>query len=94
MLHHLLVALLGLALLAPGCDGDDAAVAKKKRLQPFTRSATVQQSGVTLLPANNAAINYFPYAFAQIGKLRRLERVTITLTIEDGDSEAGDSDHG
>ncbi len=94
MLRHLLVALLGLALLAPGCDGDDAAVAKKKRLRPFTRSATVQQSGVTVFPANNAAINNFPYAFSRVGKLRRLERVTITLTVDDGETEAGDPDHG
>jgi hypothetical protein len=74
MLRHLLVALLGLALLAPGCDGDDAAVAKKKRLRPF--------------------INNFPYAFSRVGKLRRLERVTITLTVDDGETEAGDPDHG
>ncbi len=50
--------------------------------------------GIASQEAGAKAIDNTPYAFARIGKLRRLERVTITLTIEDGDTEMGDSDHG
>jgi hypothetical protein len=74
------------ALLTPALDRDEDAIAKK-RLQTFSKRETVQQRGAGPIPAHNAAIDDVPFAFAKVGKIRRLDRITITVTLYDADTD-------
>jgi hypothetical protein len=86
-----LVGAICLALLVPTLHGGDDAHAKK-RLQTVTRTDTVAQSGDGPLPAQDAAISGEPFTFGKAGKLRRLQRLTITATLDDAETGPGESD--
>ena len=83
---------LGLAAADVGVDAAQAA-----RQRNFTKTDSAAQSGYggsAGATADNAKItaDFDPFAFSQVGRIRRLERVVITATITDGDSGPGDSD--
>ena len=86
-MSRLLLA-LGLALIL--ALAGEPGLAKLKRA---TKSSTVAQSGEAT-GADGARINApgAPFTFANVGKLRRLTKVTITLTVQDGETGPGDED--
>jgi hypothetical protein len=88
----LLVAVIGLGLLASALPGDDAAEAARKRPRNVARTDTVVQSDYFNSYADDATISGEPFAFAKVGKIDRLTRITITATIVDGETGPGQSD--
>jgi hypothetical protein len=88
----MLIVLIGLGLLGAGLPGDYAAEAAKRRLRTVTRTDTVAQSGYFNADARFATISGEPFAFAKVGKIVRLTQITITVTIEDGETGPGQSD--
>ena len=89
-----LLALL-LILTVAAAAADDAAAAKR-RLRPFAKTDAAAQSGDGFVPADGAAITAAadPFAFENVGRLRELTRVEITLTLVDGDTGPGGDDEG
>jgi hypothetical protein len=88
----LLVAVIGLGLLASALPGDDAAEAARKRPRNVARTDTVVQSDYFNADVEYATISGDPFAFAKVGKIVRLTRITITATIVDGETGPGQSD--
>jgi hypothetical protein len=88
----MLVVIIGLGLLASGLPGDDAAEAARRRLRNVARTDTVVQSDYFNADADDATISGERFAFAKVGKIDRLTRITITATIDDGESGPGQSD--
>lgn len=88
----MLVVLIGLGLLVAGHPGDDAADAAKRRLRNVTKSATALQAGDGAVIANGAFISNEPFAFANVGTIRRITGVTIAPIIHDGDTGPGEGD--
>ena len=86
-----LAVAVGLALLAPGLTGDNADATKKK-LKNVTRTDTVAQGSDDFANAELVVISGEPFAFAKVGKLRRLTQLTITATLFDGDTGPGEND--
>ena len=92
-------ALLALALILTvlaAASVDGAAAGAKRRLRSVTERDVAVQSGATDAKAAGAAITDTadPFAFRDVGGLRRLTQVTITLTITDGDTGPGEFDEG
>jgi hypothetical protein len=83
-----LVVAIALALIA-ALYGDNAADAKAK-LKNVSRTATVAESGRIDVDSAGAAITSGSYAFTNVGKIRRIDHLTITLTIGDGDTGPGE----
>ena len=87
----LLAGAISLALLASNLHvGDDAHA--KKRLQSVTRTDAVAQSGDGPIAVQDATITGEPFTFGKAGKLRRLQRLTITATLDDAETGPGESD--
>jgi|SRR5215203_1217224 len=87
------VGLLVLMLVVDARSAGAAPPAKK-----FTKSSTVPQSGLPLVAGNanapgariTAATN--PYSFSKTSKIASIKQVTITATINDGDTGSGEYD--
>jgi hypothetical protein len=87
----LLAGAISLALLVSNLNvGEDAQA--KKRLQTVTRTDTVAQSGDGPIAVQDAAITGEPFTFGKAGKLRRLQRLSITLTLDDAETGPGESE--
>ena len=94
MTRALLALLLILSVVAAAA-ADDAAAAKR-RLRRVAKTDVAAQAGDGRVSADGAAITAAadPFAFQKVGRLRELRRVTIRLTIDDGDTGPGDGDEG
>jgi len=92
-----LVVLAVAMALSMALAGDAEAKKKKKKNRPgqvalITKERTVVQSGDTNIPAQNAKINATnaPFDFANPEKFTSIQNISITATIEDGDSAPGE----
>jgi hypothetical protein len=94
MVRFLLALALGLTFAWPVVPSEDDASAAKRKLKSFTKTDTVAQSGATSVQAENAAITDpgNPFVFAKVGKIRRLDRIFLTATIDDGSTAPGNQD--
>lgn len=94
MTRFLLAIALGLVLALPAIPSDDGASAAKRKLKTFTRSDTVGQSDASndvtqvaeITPADD------PFSFDKVKRVRKLQKITFTATIDDGDSGPGEID--
>lgn len=74
--------------------GDDAEAGKRKRLRNFVKTDTVQQSGDGDPSSGNVEISPAadPFAFQQVNRIRKIEKLSITVTLDDAETEPGDND--
>lgn len=90
----LLVLMVGLAAsLSMAFAGDaQAKKKKKKKAKNFAKTSLVVQSGDANVQTENAKITApnSPFSFANTNKFVSLSRISITATIEDGDSGPGE----
>lgn len=82
---------LALSLLASVAFADKAGAAGKSR--SFDVTDTVSQSGLQG-PANGIPLADNPYTYSGTSKFVRLNQLTITLTLSDGDTGVNDFDRG
>lgn len=90
-MRFLVVGAISLALLISNVSVDDDVLAKK-RLRTVTRTDTVTQSGDGPIDVQYATISGEPFTFGKAGKLHRLQRLTITATLDDAETGPGESD--
>lgn len=94
MMRGLLLLVLGLSVVLTPIQSDDGVSAAKSKRQNFVKTDTVAQSDASNDITQVAAITSedAPFSFEKVAKMRRLERITFTATIDDGDTGPGDID--
>lgn len=94
MTRFLLALALGLTIALPAIPSDDGASAAKRKLKTFSRTDPVGQSDASndvtqvaeITPADN------PFSFTNVQRIRKLQQITFTATIDDGDTGPGEID--
>jgi hypothetical protein len=90
-MKHLLLALifvLPVTLISAGSEP-----AARAKLKKFTKSSSVNQAQSDAdPPAFLITDPAGPFTFRKVNKIRKLTNISITLTLEDGDTGPGDSD--
>lgn len=91
MKHLLLAFVLVLPVIVVGVGSDPSAQAKQKK---FTKTSAVAQADQDHPPSEDFLITdpAGPFSFQKVNKIRRITQLTITLTLDDGDTGPGDTD--
>ena len=90
MKHLLLALILILPLTLVGAESELAARAK---LKTFTKTSTANQAQSDAdPPAFLVTDPAGPFTFRKVSKIRKLTNLTITLTLDDGDTGSGETD--
>ena len=91
MIKHLLALILVLPLTLTGAGSEQAALAG---LVNFTRTSKVAQADQDNPQAENFRITDVtrPFTFQKVGKIRKITRITMTVTLFDADTGSGEAD--